>query len=58
MLDEVVTAIATGAAGNVIAYMLNGRVDALVLGLPGCSGMGPSKNGPKFSACWRMTPPP
>jgi hypothetical protein len=29
MLDEVATAIATGAAGNVIAYMLNGRVDAL-----------------------------
>jgi hypothetical protein len=29
MLDEVTTAIATGAAGNVIAYMLNGRVDAL-----------------------------
>jgi hypothetical protein len=29
MLDEVVTAIATGAAGNIIAYMLNGRVDAL-----------------------------
>lgn len=29
MLDEVTTAIATGAAGNVIAYMLTGRVDAL-----------------------------
>ena len=29
MFDEVTTAIATGAAGNVIAYMLNGRVDAL-----------------------------
>jgi len=29
MLDEVTMAIATGAAGNVIAYMLNGRVDAL-----------------------------
>jgi hypothetical protein len=29
MLDEVATAIATGAAGNIIAYMLNGRVDAL-----------------------------
>jgi len=29
MLDEVTTAIATGAAGNVIASMLNGRVDAL-----------------------------
>lgn len=29
MHDEVATAIATGAAGNVIAYMLNGRVDAL-----------------------------
>jgi hypothetical protein len=29
VLDEVVTAVATGAAGNVVAYMLNGRVDAL-----------------------------
>jgi hypothetical protein len=29
MLDEVATEIATGAAGNIIAYMLNGRVDAL-----------------------------
>ena len=29
MLDEVATTIATGAAGNIIAYMLNGRVDAL-----------------------------
>ena len=26
MLDEVTTAIATGAAGNVIAYMLNDRI--------------------------------
>ena len=31
VLDEVATAIATGAAGNIIAYMLNGRVDALRL---------------------------
>ncbi len=29
MLDEVAAAIATGAAGNIIAYMLNGQVDAL-----------------------------
>ena len=29
MFDEVATAIATGAAGNIIAYMLNGQVDAL-----------------------------
>lgn len=29
MLDEVATAIATGAASNIIAYMLNGRVDVL-----------------------------
>jgi hypothetical protein len=29
MLDEVVTTIATGAASNIVAYMLNGRVDAL-----------------------------
>lgn len=29
MLGEVATAIATGAAGNIIAYMLNGQVDAL-----------------------------
>jgi hypothetical protein len=35
MLDEVATAIATGAAGNVIAYMLNGRVDALRAQLAG-----------------------
>lgn len=34
MLDEVTTAIATGAAGNVIAYMLNGRVDALRTQIP------------------------
>jgi hypothetical protein len=29
MLDEVAIAVATGAAGNMVAYMLNGRVDAL-----------------------------
>lgn len=29
MLDAETTAILTGAAGNVVAYMLNGRVDAL-----------------------------
>lgn len=29
MLDEVAIAVATGAAGNIIAYMLNGQVDAL-----------------------------
>jgi hypothetical protein len=29
MLEEIATEIATGAAGNIIAYMLNGRVDAL-----------------------------
>jgi hypothetical protein len=29
MLDEVAIAIATGAAGNVVAYMLNGPADAL-----------------------------
>jgi hypothetical protein len=29
MFDEVAMQIATGAAGNIIAYMLNGRVDAL-----------------------------
>jgi hypothetical protein len=29
MLDPATTAIITGAAGNVVAYMLNGRADAL-----------------------------
>jgi hypothetical protein len=29
MFDAETTAILTGAAGNVVAYMLNGRVDAL-----------------------------
>ena len=29
MFDEVAMQIATGAAGNIMAYMLNGRVDAL-----------------------------
>ncbi len=29
MLDEIAIAISTGAAGNIVAYMLNGRVDAL-----------------------------
>lgn len=29
MLDELAAAVATGAAGNIIAYMLSGRVDAL-----------------------------
>jgi hypothetical protein len=29
VLDEVTIAIATGAAGNIVAYMFNGRVDAL-----------------------------
>lgn len=29
MLDEVVVQIATGAAGNIIAFALQGRVDAL-----------------------------
>ena len=29
MLDEVAIAISTGAAGNIVAYMLNGQVDRL-----------------------------
>ena len=29
MLDAVTTAVATGAAGNIVAYMLTGRVHAL-----------------------------
>lgn len=29
MLDEVATAIATGAAGNIIAHLLDGQLDAL-----------------------------
>ncbi|MFJ9950088.1 hypothetical protein [Kitasatospora sp. NPDC091207] len=29
MIDEVATAIATGAAGNVIAYLLNNQADTL-----------------------------
>lgn len=29
MLEPVTTAIITGAAGNVVAYMLTGQVDAL-----------------------------
>ena len=29
MLDPATTAVITGAAGNMIAYMLNGRMDAL-----------------------------
>jgi hypothetical protein len=29
MLDEVAIAISTGAAGNIVAYMLNGQMDAL-----------------------------
>ena len=29
MLDDVATAIATGAAGNIVAYMLNDQADAL-----------------------------
>ncbi|NIL44050.1 hypothetical protein HCB17_25265 [Salinispora arenicola] len=29
MFDEATTAIITGATGNIVAYMLNGRVDAL-----------------------------
>jgi siroheme synthase (precorrin-2 oxidase/ferrochelatase) len=29
MLDDVAIAISTGAAGNIVAYMLNGRIDAL-----------------------------
>jgi hypothetical protein len=29
MLDEVTTAIATGAAGNIIAHLLDGQLDAL-----------------------------
>jgi hypothetical protein len=29
MLDEVATAVATGAAGNVVAYMASGHIDAL-----------------------------
>lgn len=29
MLDEVAIAISTGAAGNIVAYMLNGQIDAL-----------------------------
>jgi len=29
MLDELAATVATGAAGNIIAYMLSGQVDAL-----------------------------
>jgi hypothetical protein len=29
MLDEVTTAIATGAAGNIIAHLLDGKLDSL-----------------------------
>ncbi|MFD7830156.1 hypothetical protein [Kitasatospora sp. NPDC059803] len=29
MLDEATMAVTTGAAGNIVAYMLNGRMDAL-----------------------------
>ncbi|MBG6069386.1 hypothetical protein [Micromonospora ureilytica] len=29
MLDATATAIITGAAGNIVAYMLNGRIDEL-----------------------------
>lgn len=29
MIEDAAIAISTGAAGNVVAYMLNGRVDAL-----------------------------
>ncbi len=29
MLDDIAIAISTGAAGNIVAYMLNGQVDAL-----------------------------
>jgi len=29
MLDDVVTSVATGAAGNIIAYMMSGELDAL-----------------------------
>ena len=29
MLEDVAMTISTGAAGNIVAYMLNGRVDAL-----------------------------
>jgi hypothetical protein len=29
MIEDAVMAISTGAAGNIVAYMLNGRVDAL-----------------------------
>ncbi len=29
MIEDVAVAISTGAAGNIVAYMLNGRMDAL-----------------------------
>lgn len=29
MFDEIAVSIATGAAGNVIAYMVHGRIDTL-----------------------------
>jgi len=29
MIEDIAMAISTGAAGNIVAYMLNGRVDAL-----------------------------
>jgi len=29
MIEDAAVAISTGAAGNIVAYMLNGRVDAL-----------------------------
>ena len=36
-------AVATGAAGNIIAYMLNGQVDALRGQVARISGTGPSR---------------
>lgn len=29
MIEDIAMAVSTGAAGNIVAYMLNGRVDAL-----------------------------
>jgi len=29
MLEDIAVAVSTGAAGNIVAYMLNGQVDAL-----------------------------
>ena len=58
MLDDVAIAISTGAAGNIVAYMLNGRMDALRAQVAKMFRHGTEQERRRRSAPWKMTRSP